>query len=104
MQASKPVQFRFHKHLATSRYDEFLNESDDEEFFGSKAQTKEGHDFELDFKIDAYRDQIKLSKHGSQRKLIAPRLTSTACPLPEEESKGGGAVGQFLLSQNPSVQ
>ena len=55
--------------------------------------TKEGQDYELDFKIDAYRDQIKLSKHGSQRKLIAPRLTSTANPIPEEESKGGGAVG-----------
>ena len=34
--ASKPVQFRYHKHLATSKYDEFLTESDDEEFFGSK--------------------------------------------------------------------
>jgi len=30
---SPKPQFRYHKNLSTSRYDEFLAESDDEEFF-----------------------------------------------------------------------
>ena len=67
-------QFRFHKNLATSRYDEFLAESDDEEFFNSKPLTKDGNSFDFDFKIDTYRDQIKYNKHRggkqSQKKLI----------------------------------
>ena len=69
---SKP-NFRFHKNLATSRYEEFLAESDDEEFFKSKPVTKDGRNYELDFKIDTYRDQIKLHKNGSQTKLISAR-------------------------------
>ena len=63
-------QFRFHKNLATSRYEEFLAESDDEEFFNSQPRTKKGRNFELDFKIDTYRDEIKFNKNGSQKKLI----------------------------------
>ena len=51
-------KFRYHKNLATSRYDEFLAESDDEEFFNSKPVTKKGGNYELDFKIDTFRDEI----------------------------------------------
>ena len=40
--ATKGPQFRFHKNLATSRYKEFLAESDDEEFFDSVPKTKKG--------------------------------------------------------------
>ena len=69
---TKGPQFRFHKHLATSRYEEFLAESDDEDFFKSKPRTKTGKDYEIDFKIDTYRDQIKFAKHGSQKKLMKP--------------------------------
>ena len=57
--------FRYHKNLATSRYNEFLEESDDEEFFNSKPLTKDGQDFELAFKIDKYRDEIYFNKPGS---------------------------------------
>ena len=71
---SHKPQFRFHKNLATSRYDEFLAESDDEEFFNSKPLTKDGNSFDFDFKIDTYRDQIKYNKSRggkqSQKKLI----------------------------------
>ena len=70
--STKP-QFRFHKNLATSRYEEFLAESDDEDFFKSKPKTKDGRNYELDFKIDTYRDQIKFNKNGSQKKLISAR-------------------------------
>jgi len=63
--------FRFHKNLATSRYEEFLEESDDEELFKTKPQTKDGRDYELDFKIDAFRDQIRVNKNGSPKKVIA---------------------------------
>ena len=69
-QPKQKPKFRFHKNLSTSRYDEFLAESDDEEFFNSKPVTKDGREFDFDFKIDTYRDQIKLNKHlegkGSQ--------------------------------------
>ena len=63
-------KFRFHKNLANSRYAEFLAESDDEDFFKSKPLTKDGRQYELDFKIDTYRDQIRLNKRGSQKKLL----------------------------------
>ena len=71
-QSSKPL-FRFHKNLATSRYDEFLADSDDEDFFRSKPRTKDGRNYALDFKIDTYRDEITVNRHGSQKKLIAGR-------------------------------
>ena len=74
-------QFRFHKHLATSRYEEFLAESDDEDFFKSKPVTKDGRSYELDFKIDAYRDEIKLNKNGSKKKLMPANLAATNGPL-----------------------
>ena len=67
------AQFRFHKHLDTSQYNEFLAASDDEDFFNSKPQTKDGKEFELDFKIDAYRDEIQVNKRGSQKKLITSK-------------------------------
>lgn len=67
------LQFRFHKNLATSRYDEFLAESDDEDFFKSKPVTKDGKDYELDFKIDTFRNEIKLNKHGCTKKLMTER-------------------------------
>lgn len=66
---AKP-QFRYHKHLATSRYEEFLAESDDEEFFKSKPKTKDGKSYQLDFKIDTFRDQIRVNKNGSQKTLL----------------------------------
>ena len=58
--------------MATSRYQEFLAESDDEDLFKSKPLTKKGQDFEIDFKIDTYRDEIKFNKNGSQKKLLKP--------------------------------
>ena len=36
----KKPMFRYHKNLATSRYNEFLADSDDEDFFKSKPKTK----------------------------------------------------------------
>ena len=66
---TKP-KFRFHKNLANSRYAEFLAESDDEDFFKSKPLARDGRPYELDFKIDTYRDQIRLNKRGSQKKLL----------------------------------
>ena len=75
-------QFRFHKNLATSRYEEFLAESDDEEFFNSQPRTKKGRNFELDFKIDTYRDEIKFNKNGSQKKLIKVQNQGTEKPPP----------------------
>lgn len=65
--------FRYHKNLATSRYNEFLADSDDEDFFKSKPKTKDGGNYELDFKIDTYRDEIHLNKNGSQKKLISAK-------------------------------
>ena len=55
-QSKNKPKFRFHKNLSSSRYDEFLAESDDEEFFNSKPLTKDGNSFDFDFKIDMYRD------------------------------------------------
>ena len=70
---TKP-KFRFHKHLNSSRYNEFLAESDDEEFFNSKPVTKDGREFDFDFKIDTYRDQIRFNKNKgdqvSKKKLL----------------------------------
>lgn len=67
-------KFRFHKNLHSPNYNEFLAESDDEEFFNSKPRTRHGNDFDFDFKIDAYRDQIRFSKRKSnltsQKKLL----------------------------------
>ena len=88
-QTKKPqgAQFRFHKHLDTSQYNEFLAASDDEDFFKSKPMTKDGRNFELDFKIDTYRDEIKFNKHGSQKKLLT--------------SKKHGGSSRSLLSNIP---
>ena len=44
-----------------------MAESDDEEFFKSKPITKEGREYELDFKIDTFRDEIQLNRHGSKK-------------------------------------
>lgn len=64
--ATKP-KFRFHKNLNSSRYNEFLADSDDEEFFNSKPVTKDGKEFDFDFKIDTYRDQIRFNKHKGDK-------------------------------------
>ena len=51
-----------------------MAESDDEEFFNSKPVTKDGNNFDFDFKIDTYRDQIKFNKNAggitSSKKLL----------------------------------
>lgn len=39
--------------------------------------TKDGRNFELDFKIDTYRDEIKFNKHGSQKKLLKSKQQSS---------------------------
>jgi len=62
-----------------------LAESDDEEFFRSKPVTKTGRDYELDFKIDTFRDEIKLSRHGSKKVI------------------GGRSSNNSKMLQNPSV-
>ena len=64
-QNSSGKKFRYHKNLATSKYNEFLNESDEEEVFKTKPTTKEGKDYQFDFKIDMYRDHIKFNKQGN---------------------------------------
>ena len=64
----------FHKNLATSRYDEFLASSDDESYFKTKPGAKDTRNYQLDFKIDTYRDEIKLNKNGSQTKIIGSSL------------------------------
>ena len=51
------IRFKYNKHLhQDSKYAEFLDESDDEDAFNSMPKTVDGAIFELDFKIDAYRD------------------------------------------------
>jgi hypothetical protein len=60
-------QFRFNKQLGTSKYNEFLVESDDEELFRTKPKNHEGKDFAFGFKIDAFRDEIKFKRNGSEK-------------------------------------
>ena len=53
---NKRPLFKYNKKLGTSKYNELLTESDDEEYFKTKPVNKEGKDFEFVFKIDAFRD------------------------------------------------
>jgi len=62
--------------LGTSKYQEFLNESDDEEFFNTKPVNRDGKEFEYDFKIDAFRDEIKFARDGSPRKSGIKKMSS----------------------------
>ena len=60
-------QFRFNKELGTSKYNEFLAESDDEELFRTKPKNHEGKEYAFGFKIDAFRDEIKFKRNGSEK-------------------------------------
>ena len=64
-----------------------MAESDDEDFFRSKPRTKDGRNYALDFKIDTYRDEITVNRHGSQKKLIS----------------GGATLADRVLSQHASA-
>ena len=68
-EGSSPAKkkFQFNKNLRTSKYNEFLEESDEEDVFKTKPKTKDGNDFQFDFKIDMYRDQIKYKKTGTDK-------------------------------------
>ena len=53
------IKFSYNKHLhKDSKYNEFLDYSDDEDAFNTKPMTLDGTEFDVDFKIDAYRDHI----------------------------------------------
>ena len=65
------INYKFNKHLHKgSRYNEMLDVSDDEGAFNTKPITKDGVDYELDFKIDAYRENITLKRPGHDNKLM----------------------------------
>ena len=98
--AGKKPKFRYHKNLATSRYDEFLAESDDEDFFRSKPRTKDGRDYELDFKIDTFRNEIKLNKNGSTKMLLGGRNYSDASKLLAAASSNDNVHVETNESQN----
>lgn len=104
---SPNIQFRYHKNLATPQYEEYLAESDDEEFFNSQPLTYKGENYELDFKIDAYRDQISINRFGNQKRLVRaePKLqaateldtSTTVDNLPQ-----GSAIDRYRMAEDLS--
>jgi hypothetical protein len=60
-------KFQYNKNLRTSKYNEFLEESDEEDVFKTKPKTKDGNEYQFDFKIDLYRDMIKYKKTGNDK-------------------------------------
>ena len=65
------VAFKYNKHLHQGgKYAEELDGSDDEDAFGSMPMTRDGQIYELDFKVDAFRDEIQLKKKGKMSKLM----------------------------------
>lgn len=71
-------QFKFHQKLGTSKYNEFLEHSDDEEVFRTKPRNAEGKDFDFGFKIDAFRDQIRFRRNGSDKQFQFNTVPSLA--------------------------
>ena len=65
------IAFKYNKHLHQGgKYAEELDGSDDEDAFGSMPMTRDGQIYELDFKVDAFRDEIQLKKKGKMSKLM----------------------------------
>lgn len=53
------VAFKFNKNLHHGgKYSEVLDGSDDEDAFDSIPRTRDGQVYDLDFKLDAFRDEI----------------------------------------------
>ena len=63
-------KFQYNKNLRNSKYNEFLEESDEEDVFKTKPKTKDGNEYQFDFKIDLYRDMIKYKKTGNDKQLL----------------------------------
>ena len=53
------MAFKYNKHLHHGgKYSEVLDGSDDEDAFNSMPRTRDGQVYDLDFKLDAFRDEI----------------------------------------------
>ena len=94
------VAFKFNKHLHKGgKYAEDLDGSDDEDAFNSMPKTRDGEAFELDFKLDAFRDEIQLKRRGKQSKLMSQ---TSAAELIQQEIKiqDSSRTKQLAYEQN----